>query len=151
MTGTLEAILQLRPLRRYADGVALSRALFEHAVTFAWLAAGTGAERQRQFAKSDAVARLRIDNDCRALGHPVLTPEMRAWHEATRDSLEREMPSLVKRAEQADEAWAGKISGLHTGAPLQSFRGFYALMYRNHSGLCAPEWSRSSRSSGGPS
>jgi hypothetical protein len=138
MTGTLQAILQLRPLGRYADATILARSLFEHAVTFAWLAAGTDAERQRRFAKSDSVARLRIDDDCRALGHPVLIPEMRAWHEENREGLDQEMPGLLQRAEQADREWAGKVPGLHTGAPLQSYRGLYALMYRNHSGYAHP-------------
>jgi hypothetical protein len=138
MTGTLEAILQLRPLTRYADATVLARSLFEHAVTFAWLAAGEGPERQRQFAKSDSVARLRIDDDCRALGYPVLEPDRRSWHEENRAGLDREMPGLLQRAEQADRAWDGKVPGLHTGAPLQSYRGFYALMYRNHSGYAHP-------------
>jgi hypothetical protein len=138
LTGTLEAILQLRPLGRVADAIILARSLLDHAVTFAWLAAEPGPERQRRFARSDAVQRLKLDNDCRALGVPILEPEMRAWHEANRAKLPRNMPNLAERAKQADEYWTGKVPGLHTEERLHSYRGFYALMYRHNSGYEHP-------------
>lgn len=137
LTGTVEAIVQLRELGRIADEMILARSLFDYATTFAWLAADTGPDRQRRFARSDACARLKMDDDCRKLGEPVLTPEMRAWEEANRDGLEKNMPDLAQRSEQVDRDWGGKHP-LMDEELFPTYRRLYAMMYRHHSGYEHP-------------
>jgi len=137
-TGTLEAILALLPLEREADANTLLRSLFEHVATFAWLAAEPGEERMRRWLKSDAKARLRMDDDCREVGVPILAPPKRAEFERTVENLPREMPDLLSRAKAADEHWAGKVTGLHGSAMPTSFRGLYAFAYRRYSAIAHP-------------
>lgn len=132
ITGTLEAIVQLRTLRRTTDETILGRSLYDHATTFAWLAADPSPDRQRRFAKSDADARLKIDDECRALGQPILVPEMRAYFEHQQANLEKRMPNLRQRAQQADRDWDGTIP-LGLGSPLNTYEGLYASLYRHHS------------------
>lgn len=133
LTGTLEAIVQLRPLGRIADEIILSRSLFDHAATFAWLAADSGPDRQRRFARSDACARLKMDDDCQKLGVSLLTPELRAWEEANRDGLEKNMPDLAQRSVQVDKDWGGRHP-LMDQKLFPTYRHLYAKMYRHHSG-----------------
>ena len=59
--------MALRPLDREVDALILLRALFDHAVTFAWLAGDPGKNRHQRFLKSDLCDRLRIDDDCRTI------------------------------------------------------------------------------------
>jgi len=138
MTGTLEAIIQLRPLRRAADEIILTRSLFDHTVTFAWLAGDSGHDRLHRFARTDAVERLKIDNHCRTLGVEALNPEMRDWFETNKAGLDDDMPPIDQRARQADRDWMGNLPGLGEGSPLNCFEGLYAMLYRHHSGYEHP-------------
>lgn len=83
MVGTLEAVFALRPLDRVADPMILGRSLYDHAVTFAWLAADPGEERLERFQKADLCRRLQVDDDCRKLTYEgiaieIMPPEARA-------------------------------------------------------------------------
>ena len=135
--GTLEAILTLIPLDREADATVLVRSLYEHAVTFAWLAADPGEERLSRWVRSDRRQRLEIDDDSRQVGAPLLVPEAREQYEQTVESLPSDMPNRRQRAEVADAHWGETISGLETGTPM-SFRGLYATAYRHHSSIAHP-------------
>lgn len=92
--GALEAVFALRPLDREADALILLRSLYEHAVTFAWLAIEPGAERQGEFRKSDLISRLELDKDMREIGEPALSDEVRQRYERERDALPEKMPKL---------------------------------------------------------
>ena len=50
--GSLTSLLALRSLGGEADPLVLLRTLYEHAATFAWLAADPGEDRHRRFLKS---------------------------------------------------------------------------------------------------
>lgn len=139
--GTLEAIFALHPLGRDADPVVLARSLYEHAVTFAWLAADPSEERHRRFRKSDLVRRLKIDDDCRGLTDQgvkvrIMSPIERQGFEQQLNALPedlKQMPDLIDRADGADRHWTGTIEGLAGSDTTHSFRGFYAVTYRHES------------------
>ena len=141
--GSLEAIFYLRSLEREADPAILSRALYEHAVTFAWLAADPGAQRHQRFVKSDLLRRLEIDDDCRQLTHdgvPVEimnTAERRGFAQQLTNLPEgtKRMPDLIDMATAADEHWTEILEPLTGSATVKSYRGFYGLTYRHESSI----------------
>jgi len=133
--GTLESILKLQPLGRSTDPLILVRSLYDHAATFAWLAAAPGPDRLERFLKSDAQARLDADNDCRKIGVPILTDQMRQRFEAQVAEYPKQMPALLQRAEGADGHWAAKLPGLRGAETTHSYRGFYAIAYRRQSAV----------------
>jgi hypothetical protein len=136
--GTLDAILALRPLGRESDAFVLLRSLYEHAVTFAWLAADPGEDRLQQFEKSDAFARLGCDRDARKVGEPLLSESRRSELQQRIAQLSKQMPDLLQLAEGADAFWTGKIDGLAGSGQAGSFRGLYAIAYRHHSSIAHP-------------
>ncbi len=136
--GTLEAILALRPFGREADAFILLRSLYEHAVTFAWLAADPGEQRHQRFLKSDAATRIAMDDDARRVGEPMLSTEKRSEFEGRFEYLPKQMPDLVQLAEGADHHWTGKIDGLAGSSKARSYRGLYAIAYRHHSAIAHP-------------
>ncbi|MGZ3357628.1 MAG: DUF5677 domain-containing protein [Isosphaeraceae bacterium] len=133
--GTLKAHYALRPLDQEADAFVLLRTLYEHAVTFAWIAAAPGTDWHQQFLKSDARARIEMDDDAREVGVPMLDAENRAEFERQVDQLPKEMPDLRQRGEAADKHWAGKIPALEASSETRSYRGLYAIAYRRQSHL----------------
>jgi hypothetical protein len=138
IVGSAEALWHLHSLERQADAMVVLRTLFEHTVTFAWLAADPSEEQLKRFLKSDSVARLKADDDAIAVGQPLLSDEKRAEFEKQRDTLPKEMPDLAQRSVAADDYWSGKLPGLeHSDEPV-SFRGLYALAYRHHSAVAHP-------------
>ena len=135
--GALEAIFALRPLDREADALILLRSLYEHAVTFAWLAVEPGAERQRMLLKSDLISRLELDKDMREIGQPPLDDEVRERFERERDGLPERLPKLHELAEEADRHWGGTLPGW-ADSPESSYRGLYAIAYRRQSMIAHP-------------
>jgi hypothetical protein len=131
--GTVEGIFGIRPQGRDADPMVLLRSLYDHAVTFAWLAADPGKERHQCFLRSDAQQRLKADDDCRKIGIPMLGDEMRAKYQRQVDTLPAEMPPLAERAKQADGHWTERIEALRGPDTTHSYRGFYAFGYRRYS------------------
>lgn len=135
--GTLEAIFALRSLSREADALILLRSLYEHAVTFVWLAVEPGAERLGKFRKSDLVSRLELDKDMRKLGEPALSDDVRQRFESESDALPERMPKLEKLTEEADQHWGGSIPRWEEGT-LKSYRGLFASAYRRQSKIAHP-------------
>ncbi len=135
--GALEAMFALRPLDREADALILLRSLYEHAVTFAWLAIEPGAERQRKFLKSDLISRLELDKDMQAIGQPPLSDEVRRRFERERDGLPEKMPKLHELAEVVDGHWGPILPGW-ADSPDHSYRGLYAIAYRRQSMVAHP-------------
>jgi hypothetical protein len=136
--GSLEALLRLRDLDRQADAFVLLRTLYEHAVTFAWIAADPGLDRHRRFLKSDAAARLAADDDARKVGVPLLDAANRAKYERLVKELPKQMPKLIQRAAAADRHWAEKVPGLEAANRVRSYRSLYAIAYRHHSAIAHP-------------
>lgn len=135
---SLAALLDLRRQRGEADPIVALRTLYEHAVTFAWLAAEPGEERLGRFVKSDAASRLAMDDDARKVGVPILDPDQHARFERQVAELPKAMPDLLQRAEGADRHWADRIPGLEASSTVRSFRGLYAMAYRRHSAVAHP-------------
>lgn len=133
MTGTVEAMIQLRPLGRTADEIVLGRSLFDHATTFAWLAADPAA-RLPHFLYTDAVERLKLHNHCKELGIEMLGDEARLHFSSIRDAAAGDMPSLLRRAQQADSDWEGRLPE-YGSAEFMTFVGKYATFYRHQSGF----------------
>lgn len=136
--GSLTALLGLRALGGEADPLVLLRTLYEHAVTFAWLAADPGADRHQRFLKSDAVSRLGMDDDARKVGVKLLDDLHRAKFQRQAEELPKEMPDLLQRAEAADGYWVGRLLALEDSSSTRSYRGLYAIAYRRHSAIAHP-------------
>ena len=131
---SLEALLDLRG-RSEADAFVVLRSLYDHAVSFAWLAAAPGEERLGRFVRSDALSRLAMDDDAREVEVEVLESAARARFEAQAAELPRSMPTLLQRAEGADAHWAGRVPSLEDSSTTRSYRGLYAVAYRRQSAI----------------
>ena len=135
--------MRLRSLNREADPAILSRALYEHAVTFAWLAADPRTQRHQRFLKSDLLRRLKFDDDCQKLTHDgvpleIMTPAERRGFEQQLEDLPdgtKHMPDLIDMATAADGHWTKILEPLTGSDTVKSYRGFYALTYRQESSI----------------
>jgi hypothetical protein len=138
MIGTMKAILAQHPAELEADAGAAVRILFEQAVYLAWLAADPSVERIQAWKKADLRSRLAADDDARAHGSQLYTDEQRADVEAQVAKLAGNRLVLASVAEEADQHWAGKLPGMGGEGETKSWRGFYAIVYRNYSGFAHP-------------
>jgi hypothetical protein len=139
IAGTTETIVALTPDRPSNDGLCLLRILFEHVVTFAWIAAGPIDKRVDLFRKHDAKERIKADDDLRKIGDSALEPNTRAELVALRDSINEEYPNLVLRAEAADLYWKERVEEfVEDSTSPYSFRGMYRQLYRHASSLVHP-------------
>lgn len=138
MIGTLESILDQHPKGREADPGSDVRRLLELAIYLAWMAADPGEERLDAWRKADLRARLVADADTRAHGEPLFTGEERIAMEAQEASLRGDRITVEDAALKADEYWAGKLPGMGGKGEARSWRGLYAVVYRNYSGYTHP-------------
>ncbi|MBI3770335.1 MAG: hypothetical protein HY271_17830 [Deltaproteobacteria bacterium] len=139
MAGTTGTIVTLRSSQSANDGFCLLRVLYEHVVTFAWLAADPVDERIDLFRKNDAIERIKADNDLRSIGDYSLEPETRRQLEALRDSIAGNCPKVPQRAEIADLYWKDRIEEfVEDSTSPYSFRGMYRQLYRHGSFLVHP-------------
>jgi uncharacterized protein DUF5677 len=72
-TGTLRSIMLLRPAGAHNDAARLLRSLYDHVVTFAWLAADLSAERLALWRPKDLVERLKADRERQKPANPSST------------------------------------------------------------------------------
>jgi|GEM_PF-1623433 len=134
ITGTMRSILRLLPDGVETDAGILLRTLYDHAVTLAWLAADPAPTRIRRWRKDDLQKRLKVDDDTRNIGEPLLGPHERQQMEAQVARItEPSLPPLTVLAEQADSHWEGQIPGMGLLGEIKSFRGFYSLVFRHNS------------------
>jgi hypothetical protein len=134
-TSTLRSIVLLGPAGAHTDASRLLRSLYDHVVTFAWLAADSSAERLALWRLEDLAQRLKAVREMAEAGEPILD-------DAARDEMQREVdaatrtttPDLAAKALAADRYWAPQVEALdETG--LGTFRGLYTVLFRSHSGL----------------
>jgi Family of unknown function (DUF5677) len=131
--GIGESTVALLHLRRQADTQVLVRSLYEHVLTYCWIAIDP---RERVYAWRDhaAVQRKRLHNDAARLGIPVLTEEQLA-EAAELDEIKQ----LIDRANEVDAYWSQHIRGFRPPAvaadpgSLLNFRGLYTGLYRTTS------------------
>lgn len=141
MITTLRHVMQLAPLGRGVDAGILVRSLYEHVVHFAWLAADPSDARLQAWIKDDLQSRLTADNDARQHGEQLYTDEARAALKRQIDGMEGDPLVLVNLAAAADKAWKGKLDAVgHKPGTKLSFRGLYAIVYRNYSAGAHPSY-----------
>jgi hypothetical protein len=138
MVGTLESILNQQSLGREADAGSDVRRLLELALYLAWMAADPGEERIEAWRKADLKARLAADVDTRAHGEPLFTDEQRVAMEIEMTRLKGDRITVEDVALKADEYWTGKLPGMGGKGEAKSWRGLYAIVYRNYSGYTHP-------------
>lgn len=130
----LHAVRALRPALCNLDAGVVVRSMFEHVVTFAWLAVDHTA-RMPIWVKYDRQQRIRMDNDCRSAQMPLLSDEVHAQYVAEIAAIAGELPSLLNRAEAADSHWSTVIAEHPPSSDRTSFRGIYRTLYRHGSAL----------------
>lgn len=137
-TTTLDSILHLHPRGQATDAGTLLRSLYEHVVHLAWLASDPSAERLEEWRKDDLTSRLVADAECRERGVELFTDEDRAKLQAQVESMRGRKLVLVNLAVAADKHWAGQLPAMKSHQELTSFRGLYAILYRQYSGTAHP-------------
>jgi hypothetical protein len=141
MTGTLRSILALQGEGREADAATLLRSLYEHTVHLGWLAADPTAKRIQEWKKDDLESRLKADADMRERGAPLLTDQERSAIKQQIAVLHGNgLEPVTNLAVAADKRWEGTLPGMGAHGDVKSFRGFYALIYRNSSGFAHPTY-----------
>jgi hypothetical protein len=142
MTMTLRHIVRVQGLKRGVDAGTLLRSLFEHLVHFAWLAGDPSADRIERWRKDDLKKRLTADSDLRLRGEKLYTDEQRANLKRQVAAMSGDPLVLEQVAQECDALWAGKLKHIKMGPASQtlSFRGLYAVVYRNMSAGAHPSY-----------
>jgi len=134
-TSSLRSIVfRLRPDEVHNDASRLLRSLYDHVVTFAWLAADPP-PRLALWRKEDLEERLKIHREFAAAGEQLIPDADREQMERDVARLEGKAPDLASKAAMADKHWIPRIGGALRPNSLSSFRGFYTILFREHSGL----------------
>jgi len=138
-TTTLRHVFDAGSHGQRIDAATLARSLYEHVVHLAWLAAEPSAARMQAWRKVDLIARRRADTDARAVGEQLLDDSARASIQAQIVLMTGpERLKLTDLAVEADKHWAGKLPGMGPHTERDSFRGFYAVLYRSYSTTAHP-------------
>ncbi len=133
-TSSLRSIVfRLRPDEAHNDASRLLRSLYDHVVTFAWLAADPP-PRLALWRKEDLEERLKVHREFAAAGEQLLPDADREQMERDVARLQGKAPDLASKAAMADKHWIPRIGALRPGS-LSSFRGFYTILFREQSGL----------------
>jgi hypothetical protein len=132
-TGSLKSIFVLRPHEAHNDASRLLRSLYDHVVTFAWLAVDPPG-RLAPWREADLRKRLTMADEFEEVGIELLSPDARADMERDVARTEGSVPNLADMAADADEYWLPRLPDLD-GTGFKSFRGLYTVLFRNHSGL----------------
>ena len=126
-------VFRLGPDGAHNDAARLLRSLYDHVVTFAWLASDPPTLLP-VWRKADLQARLTIDREARDAGEQLLADHDREQMESDIAGIESKAPDLASKAVAADRYWAPRIEAFRPDG-LGSFRGLYTLLFRQHSGL----------------
>jgi hypothetical protein len=110
------------------------RSLYDHVVTFAWLGADPP-PRLALWRKEDLEGRLKIHREFAAAGEQLIPDGEREQMERGIARLDGKAPDLASKAAMADKHWIPRIGGALRPNSLSSFRGFYTILFREHSGL----------------
>lgn len=133
-TSSLRSIVfRLRPDGAHNDSSRLLRSLYDHVVTFAWLAADPP-PRLALWRKDDLKERLKIHREFAHAGEELLPDDVREGMERSVAQIEGSAPNLADKAAIADRHWIPRIDALEPHG-MRSFRGFYTILFRDQSGL----------------
>ncbi len=133
-SGTLRSILLLGSGDAHNDASRLLRSLYDHVVTFAWLAAEPSEERLGLWRLDDLAERLKADREAAAAGEPLLDDVNRQQMQREVDAGTGQLLDLASMAFATDRFWAQRLPVFGTDG-LGTFRGMYTVLFRNHSGL----------------
>jgi hypothetical protein len=126
-------IFRLGPDGAHNDASRLLRILYDHVVTFAWLASDPPA-LLAIWRKADLQARLKMDREASVAGEQLLADHDREQMERDIAGIEGTVPDLASMAVKVDDYWAQRVEALRPDG-LGSFRGLYTILFRQHSGL----------------
>lgn len=129
MAGIVDSLTVLVTTQRQSDSLVLLRVLYEHVITFCWLAIDPE-PRVDRWAEHSTAQRLKLHRDAALFDITLMTDEelMNA-----RDA--RRLPPLDQRADEVDEYWGPRIRGFRvnpSGGPKQilAMRGLYTALFR---------------------
>jgi hypothetical protein len=132
-TSLRSIVFRLGPDGAHNDASRLLRSVYDHVVTFAWLATDPPSLLQ-VWRKADLQERLKMDREARSAGEQLLPDDVRDEMERSVAGIEGKAPDLASKAVIADRHWAPRIEQLQADG-LRSFRGLYTIIFRQHSGL----------------
>jgi len=133
-TSSLRSIVfRLAPDGAHNDASRLLRSLYDHVVTFAWLASDPPSLLP-VWRKSDLQERLKMDREARSAGEQLLADDVREQMERDVAGIDGNAPDLASKAVIADRHWAPRIDEFRADG-LGSLRGLYTILFRQHSGL----------------
>jgi hypothetical protein len=132
MTALLESLAVLADPPRQPDALILVRALYEHLITFAWLAIDPR-PRVDEYLGHSMVHKRTLANDAANYGLDLLSDFERMVAEQGKT-----LPPVDQRAAEVDAYWGQRIKGLHqdpASGPkdILTLRGLYILVYRQAS------------------
>jgi hypothetical protein len=127
-TSCLKSIIfRLGPDGALNDASRLLRSLYDHVVTFAWIASDPAAHLPA-WRKADLQERLTMDREAHAAGEQLLADDVRLEMERDVVGIEGRAPDLASKALLADRHWAPRIHELQADG-LGSFRGLYRFSF----------------------
>jgi hypothetical protein len=132
-TQTMRSIILLEPRGFYNDGFRLLRSLYDHVVTFAWLAIELET-RLTLWRLEDLGERLKADREASDSGEPLLDDAWREQIEMELAGSEAGTPDLASKAVATDRHWGPRVAVLAPQGEW-SFRELYTYLFRNYSGL----------------
>ena len=129
IAGIGESVVALVTMRRQADTQILVRSLYEHVLTYCWIAIDPR-DRVYEWRDHAVVQRRRLHNDAARLGIQILSDDQFA-EAAELDEIKR----LMERADEVDAYWSARITGfrpptLGMQEGLLTLRGLYTGLYR---------------------
>src|SRR3954452_18745241 len=105
IAGIGESVAALVVTRRQADAQILVRALYEHVLTYCWIAIDPE-ERVYQWRDHAVVQNRKLHNDAADFGVGILSEDMLA------EAVElEEIAKLMRRADECDAFWSQRIRG----------------------------------------
>lgn len=126
---SLQAIIHLAEGPYVCDAATLMRSLYEHVVTFAWLAVDP-AERLPRWIRADAQNRLQAHDELAKLGDGFLN-SADEQHFRGLVAAGKGMPRLPVVSREADDHWSKVLDRVHSRADERyGFAGLYRAMYR---------------------
>lgn len=115
------SMAELAAARRPSNVMILFRALYEHVVTFCWLAIDPE-PRVQQWVEHAQFWQSKLHNDVSQYGHTLLSgADLEAAQQAG------QIPPLANRADEIDKHWAPLLPGFRPSGDLLSLRGMYTL------------------------
>jgi hypothetical protein len=138
MASTLRHLGYLAPSYSRLDGVALTRTLVEHTITFAWIT-GDPTARLPRFLRSDFSRALDKDRTFRARGDRLLDDALRDRYRAYVRAHSDDLPGIRNRAREADARWLDRARE-YMPPPLElpSLVELYDLVYDSFANLDHP-------------